>query len=1122
MSALDPGQPDIPRSREEDARPEGDGSRSEGNGLSPERGRTSAEELRERLLSGCFFTLDAGGAVSLWSRRAEDELGVQRAEASGKTLAEALGIAAGERIDAFTEESDGPRVTEIGRAGPRGLRVCVALIPIRLANGYRMSLLLQDVGKQRGSVDERERLRRRHADTLGLVETALRDGSVGDADGEGARVVGSLAVFEVLGESPETAAEPEAGDDDVTEARLRELTAQVEELTAAIESERAAAAEAGAHAEAAAADLETARADAEAARGGAETARADAEAARGEAEMARADAAAARGEVESARAEAADLRTRLEAAEARAAGEHSRADEELHAAQERVRAAEAEAETLRAQLTEATTAVEAAGDEAESARGEAESARAERDEAVAGRVAAVTERDALAAERDEAVAGGHAAVTERDALAAERDAIVAERDGAVSQRDAAVADRDAAFAERDSVAVERDALMVGRDGLVGERDAAVEERDALVVKCDALAGERDAAIGARDAAVGECDVAIRERDAALVERDAMAAAGEAVAAERDAAIAGRDAALAGSADAEANGAELAATRVELDRARSDLASAQAELDRLQAELATAREDAARANDGSRIAHDEQVRAGQEAEAARQEAETARQEAKMAKEALDAAREEAEAAREEVRAARAELESARAEVHGVREEASETRARLETVESSAEEARIAADDVAGELDELRRQAERFRGAFESSPVGTALAEPGGRFLHVNRALCDALGYSVDRLLETGPDQIVHPDERDAEREVARRLVAGEPVEPRTERRYLHADGHAVPMLETVSLVTDARGDPLMLAFQLEPFAAASDQAIDPASAGALPAIVAEAEVEAERLPLLLDDEDLSITDPLAEDPATTVVPTSAIHQALAGDGFVHFCQPISDLRTEEHAQYELLLRLPEPGGNSLLLPEAFMGAAREAGMRSAIDRWVVGKAIRLIDENARAGRHPRIEINVAAESITDPELPALVERELAAIRIDPSQLILSVNETAAVATIEPVTELATRLRSLGCRFAIQHFGSSFGSFRHLKDAPVDYLKLDPDLTVTLRESRPAQLVVKAIVEVANGGGMETVAGFVSDDETLAVLRRLGVRYAQGYRVGRPRPVTEVWPPLAVPR
>jgi EAL domain-containing protein (putative c-di-GMP-specific phosphodiesterase class I) len=98
--------------------------------------------------------------------------------------------------------------------------------------------------------------------------------------------------------------------------------------------------------------------------------------------------------------------------------------------------------------------------------------------------------------------------------------------------------------------------------------------------------------------------------------------------------------------------------------------------------------------------------------------------------------------------------------------------------------------------------------------------------------------------------------------------------------------------------------------------------------------------------------------------------------------------------------------------------------------------------------------------------------------------------------------------------MGCRFALDDFGSTFATVKYLKDMAVDYFKLDGDLIVTLPESRTNQLLLNALMDVARGTGTQTIAVYVPDDETLVMLRQYGIGYGQGNRVGRPRPVDEI--------
>jgi EAL domain-containing protein (putative c-di-GMP-specific phosphodiesterase class I) len=239
----------------------------------------------------------------------------------------------------------------------------------------------------------------------------------------------------------------------------------------------------------------------------------------------------------------------------------------------------------------------------------------------------------------------------------------------------------------------------------------------------------------------------------------------------------------------------------------------------------------------------------------------------------------------------------------------------------------------------------------------------------------------------------------------------------------------------------------------------------------------------------------------------------IRRALAEDGFVLFCQPVFSLKDEAINQYELLLRMKDDQGR-LVRPFAFLEPADRYGLMPDIDKWVVRRALDLLTDDASG--QLRLEVNIAGQTIADRDLTAIIEQQVAVTDLDPARLILEVSENVAASNLETTEALAKRLRGLGCGFALDDFGSTFASFRHLRDLPINYLKLDGDLIVTVVESRTGQLTIKSLVDLANGIGAETIAEYVSDDQTLEFLREQGVGYAQGYRIGRPRPLEEVIP------
>jgi diguanylate cyclase (GGDEF)-like protein len=239
----------------------------------------------------------------------------------------------------------------------------------------------------------------------------------------------------------------------------------------------------------------------------------------------------------------------------------------------------------------------------------------------------------------------------------------------------------------------------------------------------------------------------------------------------------------------------------------------------------------------------------------------------------------------------------------------------------------------------------------------------------------------------------------------------------------------------------------------------------------------------------------------------------IREALAEDGFRLWEQPILNLATGECDRSELLIRMVDPADGSLVAPGLFLTAAERFGQIQAIDRWVFLRAISLLAQRQATGDHRALEINLSGASLTD---EALIDDLADMIRhapIDPTRLIVEVTETAAVRNVELARQFAHRLSDLGCTFALDDFGSGFGSFYYLKHLPFTGLKIDGEFVKDLPASRSDRLTVEAIVSLSLGLGKEITAEFVQNDETITLLRDLGVHYAQGYHVGRPHEVPE---------
>jgi diguanylate cyclase (GGDEF)-like protein/PAS domain S-box-containing protein len=238
--------------------------------------------------------------------------------------------------------------------------------------------------------------------------------------------------------------------------------------------------------------------------------------------------------------------------------------------------------------------------------------------------------------------------------------------------------------------------------------------------------------------------------------------------------------------------------------------------------------------------------------------------------------------------------------------------------------------------------------------------------------------------------------------------------------------------------------------------------------------------------------------------------SRLRDSLDHDLFELHAQPIVTINGDGVPRYELLLRMRDDD-DQLLAPSAFLDSAERFDLIGGIDRWVLGRAVKLLHEHHRAGSDINLTVNLSGKTMNDESIVADLARMLQEHPIPHGALIVEVTETAAIVNIGRAAGLARELRSLGCHFALDDFGSGFSSFHYLKHLEFDYLKIDGEFVANLVANPADQLVVRAVVDIARGLGSRTIAEFVGDDATVALLQDIGVDYGQGFHLGRPSPI-----------
>jgi diguanylate cyclase (GGDEF)-like protein/PAS domain S-box-containing protein len=243
--------------------------------------------------------------------------------------------------------------------------------------------------------------------------------------------------------------------------------------------------------------------------------------------------------------------------------------------------------------------------------------------------------------------------------------------------------------------------------------------------------------------------------------------------------------------------------------------------------------------------------------------------------------------------------------------------------------------------------------------------------------------------------------------------------------------------------------------------------------------------------------------------------SKLARACDESRFELFYQPIVPIGATVHERehFELMLRLRDESG-ALVTPAEFIPAAERYNVMPSIDRWVVRQALDRLVHRIGAGVKPfTIAVNLSGTSLNDERFLEYLIAELSNNELVAGAMCFEITETAAIANLGNVVYFMRELKARGCHFALDDFGSGLSSFMYLKTLPVDYLKIDGQFVENVTRDRVDRSMVEAISQVGKTMGRQTIAERVESPDVLAELGRLGVGYAQGFHIARPRSTKE---------
>jgi diguanylate cyclase (GGDEF)-like protein len=253
----------------------------------------------------------------------------------------------------------------------------------------------------------------------------------------------------------------------------------------------------------------------------------------------------------------------------------------------------------------------------------------------------------------------------------------------------------------------------------------------------------------------------------------------------------------------------------------------------------------------------------------------------------------------------------------------------------------------------------------------------------------------------------------------------------------------------------------------------------------------------------------------------VLAVGQLRSALKSDRLLLYGQRIVPLQNPGlPGGYELLLRLRDVDG-TLVSPGPLIDAAQRYQLLPSIDRWVVQRALQMLApyRGMFGTRGLGMSINVSGQSIGDETFIRQFTQLLKEANLPRTCISVELTEQAAITNLASAQLMVSHLGALGCRFALDDFGTGANSLTYLKALQVGRVKIDGSFVRDILSDRNSLATVKAIVELAKGLGIETVAEYVENDPIAREVRRLGVDYAQGYAFGKPEPLAEILESLA---
>ncbi len=227
----------------------------------------------------------------------------------------------------------------------------------------------------------------------------------------------------------------------------------------------------------------------------------------------------------------------------------------------------------------------------------------------------------------------------------------------------------------------------------------------------------------------------------------------------------------------------------------------------------------------------------------------------------------------------------------------------------------------------------------------------------------------------------------------------------------------------------------------------------------------------------------------------------VQHALKDDLFQLVYQPVASLHGEPGEQYEVLIRISDPGGEDVL-PSQFLSVASKHNLMTHIDRWVVSHALVALEEHRKQAHDTLFLIKISTDSLIEAEFTSWLQEQIKKSKLPGECLVFEISAASIHLHMNTAAEFGTMLSKHECQLAIEHFKADHDAYQMLKYVKPNFIKIDGQLIRELSANPDNQETVKKLAGKASSMGISTIAHFVEDASSLAVLWQCGINYIQG--------------------